>query len=106
MDENMNEMVEASEEKNVIEAEPQETTDTAECEVYVMKATDDLSTAKKGFITGASYVLGASLMTATIGGVTFAVNRVRDKIKKRKEEKKLDAEIEAEIDEDECDGQD
>lgn len=106
MEENTNEMIETSEEKNLVEVEPQETTDTAECEVYVVKANDDLLTAKKGFVAGASYVLGASLMTATIGGVTFAVTKLKDKIKKRKEAKKLDAEIEAEIDEDECDDQD
>lgn len=106
MEENMNEMIDGSEENNVVEDEPQETTDNSECEVYVVKANDDLSTAKKGFITGASYVLGASLMTATIGGVTFAVSKLKDKIKKHKEAKKRDAKIEAEIDEDECDDQD
>lgn len=106
MEENMNEMVETSEEKSVVEAEPQETTETAGCEVYVVNANDSLLVAKKGIISGASYVLGASLMTAAIGGVTFAVSKVKDKIKKRKEAKKLDAEIEAEIDEDECDDQD
>lgn len=106
MEENMNEMIEDSVENNVVKDEPQETTDNSECEVYVVKANDDLSTAKKGVITGASYVLGASLMTVAIGGVTIAVNKLKDKIKKHKEAKKRDAQIEAEIDEDECDDQD
>ena len=65
-----------------------------------------MSTAKKGFITGASYVLGASLMTAAVSAVTFAVSKLTDKIKKHKEAKKRDAEIEEELDEDECDDQD
>ena len=106
MEKNMNEMIENSEENAVVENETQETTDDSECEVYVVKANDDLSTAKKGFITGASYVLGASLMTATVSAVTFAVSKLTDKIKKRKEAKKRDAEIEEELDEDECDDQD
>lgn len=106
MEENMNEMIENSEENTVIENETQETTDNSECEVYVVKANDDLSTAKKGFITGASYVLGASLMTVTVGAVTFAVDKLKNKIKKHKEAKKRDAQIEEEIDEDECDDQD
>ena len=106
MEKNTNEIIENSEENAVVENETQETTDDSECEVYVVKANDDLSTAKKGFITGASYVLGASLMTATVSAVTFAVSKLTDKIKKHKEAKKRDAQIEEEIDEDECDDQD
>ena len=106
MEKNMNEMIENSEENAVIENEPQETTNNFQCEVHLAKAIDDLSMAKKGFITGASYVLGASLMTATVGAVTFAVDKLKNKIKKHKEAKKRDAQIEEEIDEDECDDQD
>ena len=106
MEKNTNEMIENSEENAVVENETQETTDDSECEVYVVKANDDLSTAKKGFITGASYVLGASLMTAALSGVTFIAKKIKSKIKKHKEAKKRDAEIEEELDEDECDDQD
>lgn len=106
MEKNKNEIIENSEENAVVENETQETTDDSECEVFVVKASDDFAAAKKGFIAGASYVLGASLMTATVSAVTFAVNKLKDKIKKHKEDKKRDAEIEEELDENECDDQD
>ena len=105
MEENMNEMIENSAENNVVEDEPQETPDTTVVNnVYLVKTVDDVAAARKSLITGASYVLGASLMTATLSGVTFIAKKIKSKIKKRKEEKKHDAEIE--IDEDECDDQD
>ena len=107
MEENMNEMIENSEENAVVEDEPQETPDTTVVNnVYLVKTVDDVAAARKSLITGASYVLGASLMTATVSAVTFAVSKLTDKIKKRKEAKKRDAQIEEEIDEDECDDQD
>lgn len=107
MEENMNEMVEDSVENNVVEDEPQETPDTTVVNnVYLVKTVDDVAAARKSLITGASYVLGASLMTATLSGVTFIAKKIKSKIKKHKEDKKRDAEIEEELDEDECDDQD
>ena len=105
MEKNTNEMIENSEENAVVEDEPQETPDTTVVNnVYLVKTVDDVAAARKSLITGASYVLGASLMTATLSGVTFIAKKIKNKKKKRKEEKKHDAEIE--IDEDECDDQD
>ena len=107
MEENMNEMVEDSVENAVVEDEPQETPDTTVVNnVYLVKTVDDVAAARKSFITGASYVLGASFMTATIGGVTFIAKKIKSRIKKHKEAKKRDAEIEEELDENECDDQD
>ena len=103
MEKIMNEMIEDSVENNVVEDEPQETPDTTVVNnVYLVKTVDDVAAARKSLITGASYVLGASLMTAAVSAVTFAVSKLTDKIKKHKEAKKRDAEI----DEDECDDQD
>ena len=99
MEENMNEMIEDSVENNVVEDEPQETPDTTVVNnVYLVKTVDDVAAARKSFITGASYVLGASFMTATIGGVTFIAKKIKSRIKKHKEAKKRDAEIEEELD--------
>ena len=107
MEKNMNEMIENSEENAVVEDEPQETPDTTVVNnVYLVKTVDDVAAARKSLITGASYVLGARLMTAAVSAVTFAVSKLTDKIKKHKEAKKRDAEFEEEIDEDECDDQD
>ena len=107
MEKNTNEIIENSAENDVVEDEPQETPDTTVVNnVYLVKTVDDVAAARKSLITGASYVLGASLMTAALSGVTFIAKKIKSKIKKHKEAKKRDAEIEEEIDEDECDDQD
>lgn len=102
MEENMNEVVETSEENNLIEAEPQETTDNALCGVYIVNANSDFTTAKKSFITGAAYTLGVGSVMATITLLGFTISNLKDKIKERKKEKKLKEGLESEIDENEC----
>lgn len=107
MEKNTNETIENSEENAVVENETQETPDTTVVNnVYLVKTVDDVAAARKSLITGASYVLGASLMTAALSAVTFVTKKIKSRIKKHKEAKKRDAEFEEEIDEDECDDQD
>ena len=94
MEKNMNENVDCSVENNLIEAEPQETTDNATYGIYFVNAKSDFTNAKENFIAGASYMLGAGSIAATTTLLAFTIINIRDKIKERKRLKKLIKEFE------------
>ena len=94
MEKNMNEIIDCSVKNNIIEAEPQETTDNAMYGVYFVNAKSDFTNAKENFIAGASYMLGAGSIAATTTLLAFTIINIRDKIKERKRLKKLIKEFE------------
>ena len=94
MEKNMNENIDCSVENNLIEAEPQETTDNATYGIYFVNAKSDFTNAKENFVAGASYMLGAGSIAATTTLLAFTIINIRDKIKERKRLKKLIKEFE------------
>ena len=96
MEKNMNEIIDCSVKNNLIEAEPQETTDNATYGIYFVNAKSDFTNAKENFVAGASYMLGAGSIMATTTLLAFTIINIRDKIKERKRLKKLIKEFENE----------
>ena len=94
MEKNMNEIIDCSVKNNLIEAEPQETTDNATYGIYFVNAKSDFANAKENFVAGASYMLGAGSIMATTTLLAFTIINIRDKIKERKRLKKLIKEFE------------
>ena len=94
MEKNMNEIIDCSVKNNLIEAEPQETTDNATYGIYFVNAKSDFTNAKENFVAGASYMLGAGSIMATTTLLAFTIINIRDKIKERKRLKKLIKEFE------------
>ena len=92
----MNEIIDCSVKNNLIEAEPQETTDNATYGIYFVNAKSDFTNAKENFVAGASYMLGAGSIMATTTLLAFTIINIRDKIKERKRLKKLIKEFENE----------
>ena len=97
MEKNMNEMIDCSVENNLIEAEPQETPDNTACGIYFVNAKSDFTNAKENFVAGASYMLGAGSIAATITLLAFTVRDIKCKIKERKRAKKLKEAFETKI---------
>ena len=97
MEKNMNEIIDCSVKNNLIEAEPQETTDNAMYGIYFVNAKSDFTNAKENFIAGASYMLGAGSIMATTTLLAFTIINIRDNIKERKKAKKLKKEFETKI---------
>ena len=97
MEKNMNENVDCSVENSLVKVEPQEKTDSAGYNIYFVNAKSDFTNAKESFIAGASYMLGAGSIAATITLLAFTIRDIKCKIKERKRAKKLKKEFETKI---------